>query len=131
MKLRLRLLPACFALFALSLWWVEGAWASSCQSGMAMESGVAASAEMGGMAGMPMDCSAAGGAHQNGSGQDGAPRCPLGTMAVAGACVAAPSLPPSGMTVPAPAPEGALLLVSPDPMRDLLSVSAFFRPPRA
>ena len=135
MKLRVRFLAALFALLALSLGWVEGAWALACSPEMGAES-VATAPASAGTGGMDMDCPApAGTSHSDDSGTDPdrpkAPHCPFGPAAAGGACAIAPPLPGEARVAIAPSPEGALLLVAPDPMRDLLSVSAFFRPPRA
>lgn len=136
MRLRFRALAALLALFALSLSWVPGVWASTCEPGMAgmgVESMLVAPADV---SSTELDCPTnTGMSHSGGTetGQDKAdtPACPFGPMAASGACAVAPLLPARAPVSLAPSPEGALLVVSPDPMRDLLSVFAFFRPPRA
>ncbi len=133
MKLRSRVLAALFALFALSLSWVQGVWASTCEPGMGVESTLSVPAEAGGM---EMDCPTRMGmshseAPTESQDQRDSPHCPFGPMAASGGCAVAPLMPVHAPVSVAPSPEGALLAVSPGPMRDLLSVFAFFRPPRA
>lgn len=130
MKLRFRIRAALLTLFALSLTWVQAGWASTCAPGA--ESTVEASDDE--ASGIPVDCPTdMGMSHSDGprSGHDqpDAPACPFGPMAASG-CVA-PSLPAHAPMAVALAPEGALLVISPDLTRDRLLVSAFFRPPRA
>lgn len=100
---------------------------------MGAESTLAASA---GASGTEMDCPTdMGMSHseepRESQDQPDSPECPFGPMAASGACAVAPLLPAHASASIAPSPEGVLLTVSPDPMRDLLSVLAFFRPPRA
>ncbi|CAN5208466.1 hypothetical protein BH24GEM2_BH24GEM2_14950 [soil metagenome] len=129
MKLQLRSFAALLALIALSIFLVEGVWASTCAPGMGMEAGAVAS--MGG-AGSQAECPdavlespASGGQHD----QPAAPDCPLALAA--GSCAVAATLPAHAPETLVPLPEGALLTISPDYMRDLLLVSALFHPPRA
>jgi hypothetical protein len=133
MKPRFRFLAALFALVALSLSLAEGVWASTCAPGMGMDSAAMASMDV---ASHEVDCPAATiGSHTDRSGTDrnqtDVPHCPFVPAWVAGSCAVAASLPAGSFASLSPSAEGALLAVAPDDARDILLVSAFFRPPRA
>jgi hypothetical protein len=131
MKLQLRSFAALLALIALSIFLVESVWASTCMPGMGMGAGEMVSV---GGAAPQADCpdvmtesrAEDSGTQRNHS---GAPHCPFASAA--GSCAVAATLPAHAPETLVPSPEGALLTISPDYMRDLLLVSALFHPPRA
>lgn len=125
MRLRKRLIPASFALLAMTLSMAETVWAATCLPGM--DSGMVAAApdvtdpgqHAQHMPDMPHD--------QQGSDDDRP--CPLDPGAVQG-CASGPSLPAHSAEAPAPRADGAVSVFSDRSRQDHLSSSALFRPPR-
>lgn len=131
MNSRFRGLAALLALLALSLFWVEGLWASMCSADMEMEMPVAAQAtDAGAPAAPPMARGQTGQSHeQDGKGSQ-APDCPL-TAAGAASCTGAVALAPSSAVPSVVAAADEFAVASSDHAKDLLLAISLLRPPRA
>ncbi len=128
MKIRFRSLAALVALIALSLFWVEGLWASMCPTAMEMGGPTAEVADMGPASdacptGMPLPGDSDGG-------RSDAPHCPFVPVGASYCAVGVPLAADVG-TPEVPSSEGASLAGSPDHAKDLLLAVALFHPPRA
>jgi hypothetical protein len=109
-------------------------WASMCIPGMEMGTTPATVAASSASHAPGMSMPAAGHRQLEGPGTDSgspaAPHCPLAPAP--GTCLAfAASLPAHAPESFVPSPEGASAVVPPGDARQILLVSAFFRPPRA
>jgi hypothetical protein len=134
MRSRFRFLAALFALLALTVTAVEGAWAAVCPVEMEMSADRATSVEANASSEACMHGVAVmhrGTAPSQDAGAPDAPRCPSMPAGTAGSCTGAAALPAEATLQPEPSTEGALLAISSENRRDLLLAAAFFRPPIA
>lgn len=130
MNPRFRALAALIALIALTLSVAEGVWASTCRPGMELDTALEVEAPSAADCVMDMPTQSD---ESEGETPDRPmpPSCPFAAANPAGSCAVAASHPAASPLDLAPLPEGALLVLSADRTRNLLLVSAFFRPPRA
>lgn len=128
---RIRIFAALFALIAFSLAGAGALWASTCASGMNSGTASAAASMMDGcgvgMAPM-MDAERSEDTQPT---QPEGPQCPMAPAASSGACSTQATVPAEAPDFSALSPENAIVPLSASQTRDLLLVTAFFRPPRA
>ncbi|MEW5926082.1 MAG: hypothetical protein AB1941_01215 [Gemmatimonadota bacterium] len=131
MMTRIRLFAALFALIALSLAGAGALWASTCASGM--DSGTVSAADsMADDRGVEMaPMMDADRSEDTQPTHPEGPQCPMASAAASGVCSTVATVPAEAPDFTALLPEGAIVPLSASQTRDLLLVSAFFRPPRA
>ncbi|HEV2150076.1 MAG TPA: hypothetical protein VGR37_21950 [Longimicrobiaceae bacterium] len=131
MMTRIRVFAALFALIALSLAGAGALSASTCASGM--DSGmVSAAASMMDGCGVEMaPMTDADRSEDTKPTHPEGPQCPMAPAAASGACSTVATVPAEAPDFSALSPESAIVPLSASQTRDLLLVSAFFRPPRA
>lgn len=131
MMTRIRFFAALCALIALSLTGAGALWASACVPEMNSEKASTAASMMGGCAAeTPSTVDADGSGDTQSTHPDG-PQCPMAPVASTGACVSVATVPAEAPDFSALSPGSAIVPLSASQTRDLLLVSAFFRPPRA
>jgi hypothetical protein len=128
MHIRFRSLAALFALLALSLFWVEGVWASMCPPEMEIDAPAAMSVDVGTDASVCPIGMAVPSSDSDENRSEG-PHCPL-TLGASSCTVGLAFAAETAIPV-VPSPEGARLVGSPDHAKDLLLAVALFHPPRA
>lgn len=129
MMIRIRVFAALFALIALSLAGAGALWASACASNSGTAAAPVSTTEGCGEAMASM--MEADGSEDSKSTHPEGPQCPMAPVASSGACSTVATVPAEAPDLSAFSPENAIVPLSAEQTRDLLLVSAFFRPPRA
>lgn len=131
MMTRIRFFAALSALIALSLTGAGALWASACAPGMDPGTASTAASMMGGCAAEVASNMDANGPADTESAHPEGPQCPMAPAASSGTCSGVVTIPADAPDFSVLSPESAIVPFSASQTRDLLLVSAFFRPPRA
>ena len=131
MMTRIRFVAALFALVALSIAGVGGLWASTCAGDVDSDTASAAASMAGGCGAEMASMMTGNGSEDTKSPDPEGPHCPMAPAASSGACSTVATVPAEAPDFSALSPESAIVPLSASQTRDLLLVSAFFRPPRA